>query len=108
LLIRFNGPRGSGRRWRPGPRTFDRGDELGQPEVEDLPDDVLQDPEWTRSGDTRRGRDGCRGPIPWQPGGPPYGFSPTGGGPLPASRPLGPGEPLPPDATVWLDAEEPA
>jgi alpha-glucosidase len=44
--------------------------------VEDLPDEVLQDPEWTRSGHARRGRDGCRVPIPWQPGGPPYGFSP--------------------------------
>jgi alpha-glucosidase len=76
--------------------------------VEDLPDDVLQDPEWTRSGHTRRGRDGCRGPIPWQPGVPPYGFSPPGGRPLPASGPLDPGEPPPPDATVWLGTGEPA
>ena len=46
--------------------------------MEDLPDEVLQDPEWTRSGRARRGRDGCQVPIPWRPGGPPYGFSPPG------------------------------
>ena len=33
---------------------------------------------WERSGHTDRGRDGCRVPIPWAPGGPPYGFSPPG------------------------------
>jgi alpha-glucosidase len=65
----------------PGSAYVYQGEELGLPEVEDLPDEVLQDPEWTRSGHTRRGRDGCRVPLPWTPGGPPYGFSPAGAAP---------------------------
>ena len=60
----------------PGSAYLYQGDELGLPEVEDLPDDAMQDPEWTRSGHTRRGRDGCRVPLPWTPTGPSYGFSP--------------------------------
>ena len=36
------------------------GEELGLPNV-DLPDDVLQDPVWERSGHTERGRDGWGG-----------------------------------------------
>jgi len=55
-----------------------QGEELGLPEVEDLPDDVLQDPAWERSGHTERGRDGCRVPVPWSGDKPPYGFSPGG------------------------------
>ena len=42
-----------------------QGEELGLPEVEDLPEEVLQDPTWERSGRTDRGRDGCRVPLPW-------------------------------------------
>ena len=44
-------------------------------EVLDLPDEVLQDPRWERSGHTVRGRDGCRVPIPWTSTGPSLGFS---------------------------------
>ena len=55
---------------------FFQGEELGLPEVEDLPVEALDDPVWERSGRTDRGRDGCRVPIPWEGGGPPYGFSP--------------------------------
>lgn len=44
------------------------------PEVEDLPEAVLDDPTWKRSGHTVRGRDGCRVPIPWSGSEPPYGF----------------------------------
>jgi alpha-glucosidase len=62
----------------PGGAYVYQGEELGLPEVEDLPTEVLADPAWERSGRTRRGRDGCRVPIPWEPGGPPYGFSPPG------------------------------
>ena len=62
----------------PGSAYLYQGDELALPEVEDLPEDALQDPEWTRSGHTRRGRDGCRVPLPWTPAGPSYGFSPPG------------------------------
>ncbi|WP_405524398.1 DUF3459 domain-containing protein [Streptomyces canus] len=53
-----------------------QGDELGLPEVEDLPVDVLEDPIWERSGHTDRGRDGCRVPIPWSGQAEPFGFSP--------------------------------
>jgi len=62
----------------PGGAYVYQGEELGLPEVEDLPDDVLQDPTWERSGHTDRGRDGCRVPIPWSGSEPPYGFSPDG------------------------------
>ena len=41
------------------------GEELGLPEVLDLPEDSLQDPIWERSGRTERGRDGCRVPLSW-------------------------------------------
>jgi alpha-glucosidase len=62
----------------PGGAYVYQGEELGLPEVEDLPAEALDDPVWERSGHTDRGRDGCRVPIPWAPGGPPYGFSPPG------------------------------
>jgi alpha-glucosidase len=62
----------------PGGAYVYQGDELGLPEVEDLPDDVLADPTWERSGHTDRGRDGCRVPLPWSGSAPPYGFSPDG------------------------------
>ena len=61
----------------PGGAYVYQGEELGLPEVEDLPDDVLQDPGWEQSGHTERGRDGCRVPIPWSGSAPPFGFSPT-------------------------------
>jgi alpha-glucosidase len=41
------------------------GEELGLPEVLDLPEASLQDPIWERSGRTERGRDGCRVPLAW-------------------------------------------
>jgi alpha-glucosidase len=58
----------------PGGAYVYQGDELGLPEVEDLPPDVLDDPTWRRSGHTERGRDGCRVPIPWSGDAPPFGF----------------------------------
>jgi alpha-glucosidase len=58
----------------PGGAYVYQGDELGLEEVEDLPDEVLQDPTWKRSGHTVRGRDGCRVPIPWSGTEPPFGF----------------------------------
>ncbi|MFC9680616.1 glycoside hydrolase family 13 protein [Streptomyces sp. NPDC056948] len=62
----------------PGGAYVYQGEELGLPEVEDLPEDLLQDPTWERSGHTDRGRDGCRVPIPWSGRTAPYGFSPDG------------------------------
>ncbi len=58
----------------PGGAYVYQGDELGLEEVEDLPDEVLQDPSWERSGHTVRGRDGCRVPLPWSGSEPPFGF----------------------------------
>ncbi|TCC64412.1 glycoside hydrolase family 13 protein [Kribbella pittospori] len=60
----------------PGGAYVYQGDELALPEVEDLPEDVLDDPTWERSGHTVRGRDGCRVPIPWSGSEPPFGFGP--------------------------------
>lgn len=58
----------------PGAVFIYNGAELGLPNVE-LPDEVLQDPTWERSGHTERGRDGCRVPIPWEGDRPPFGFT---------------------------------
>ena len=58
----------------PGAVFVYNGEELGLPNV-DLPDEVLQDPVWERSGHTGRGRDGCRVPMPWEGDAPPFGFS---------------------------------
>lgn len=58
----------------PGGLYVYQGEELGLPEVEDLPDHLLQDPIWARSAGTDRGRDGCRVPIPWSGKEPPFGF----------------------------------
>ncbi len=62
----------------PGSAFLYQGEELGLPEVEDLPESVLQDPVWPRSGYTVRGRDGCRVPLPWSGSEPPFGFGPDG------------------------------
>jgi alpha-glucosidase len=62
----------------PGGTYLYQGEELGLPEVEDLPEDVLQDPTWERSGHTVRGRDGCRVPLPWAGDHPPFGFTAAG------------------------------
>ncbi|MFZ9042655.1 MAG: alpha-amylase family glycosyl hydrolase [Ilumatobacteraceae bacterium] len=58
----------------PGSVYLYQGEELGLPEVWDLPADVLDDPVWENSGHTQKGRDGCRVPIPWTSDGPSYGF----------------------------------
>jgi alpha-glucosidase len=57
----------------PGAAYIYNGDELGLENVE-LPDEVLQDPTWKRSGYTERGRDGERVPLPWEGTEPPFGF----------------------------------
>ena len=61
----------------PGGAYIYQGQELGLPEVEDLPDDVLQDPRFEQTGRRSRGRDGCRVPIPWSGERAPFGFSPS-------------------------------
>jgi alpha-glucosidase len=61
----------------PGGVYLYQGEELGLPEVEDLPEDLLQDPTWERSGHRIRGRDGCRVPLPWAKNGESLGFGPN-------------------------------
>ena len=58
----------------PGSTYLYQGEELGLPEVEDLPADVLADPIWIRSEQTRKGRDGCRVPLPWDSTAKNFGF----------------------------------
>ena len=62
----------------PGSVYVYQGEELGLWEVEDIPDELRQDPMWERKGHNRidPGRDGCRVPIPWAGVEPPFGFSP--------------------------------
>ena len=62
----------------PGMGCLYQGDELGLPEVTDIPEHLLQDPTWTRSGRTVRGRDGCRVPLPWTRDGLTFGFGEGG------------------------------
>ena len=49
----------------PGGAYIYQGEELGLPEVVDIPKDRLEDPRWHMSGFTDPGRDGCRVPLPW-------------------------------------------
>ncbi|WP_129843805.1 glycoside hydrolase family 13 protein [Streptomyces sp. RFCAC02] len=60
----------------PGTGYLYQGEELGLPEVTDLPPDALRDPMWERTGHRVKGRDGCRVPLPWTADGPSYGFGP--------------------------------
>ncbi|WP_375386996.1 glycoside hydrolase family 13 protein [uncultured Amnibacterium sp.] len=66
----------------PGSAYLYQGEELGLPEVADLPIAALADPVWERHGHTAKGRDGCRVPLPWTTGGPSFGFG-AGGAHLP-------------------------
>lgn len=66
----------------PGSTYLYQGEELGLLEVADLKGEDLQDPIWLRDGMTRKGRDGCRVPLPWEPNGTSWGFG-TGGAHLP-------------------------
>jgi alpha-glucosidase len=61
----------------PGSSYIYQGEELGLPESTDMPDDARQDPTWSRSGHTERGRDGARVPMPWEGDRPSYGFGPS-------------------------------
>ncbi|WP_241253211.1 glycoside hydrolase family 13 protein [Streptomyces sp. W1SF4] len=82
----------------PGSAYVYQGEELGLPEVTDLPDAARQDPAFRRSPAGGRGgtggggaeagageaegqdglRDGCRVPLPWSGEEAPYGFGPGG------------------------------
>ncbi|TSB19208.1 glycoside hydrolase family 13 protein [Streptomyces benahoarensis] len=72
----------------PGSVYLYQGEELGLPEVTDLPDEARQDPAFLRrrsAADAASGssgqdglRDGCRVPLPWTPDGASYGFGDGG------------------------------
>ncbi|MEV8319936.1 glycoside hydrolase family 13 protein [Streptomyces sp. NPDC059900] len=73
----------------PGSAYVYQGEELGLPDVTDLPDEVRQDPSFHRASGQDGFRDGCRVPIPWTTEGSSYGFG-AGGSWLP--QPAGWGE----------------
>ncbi|MCD0452793.1 glycoside hydrolase family 13 protein [Actinocorallia sp. API 0066] len=56
----------------PGSAYLYQGEELGLPEVFDLPDAARQDPIFFQG--KGKGRDGCRVPLPWSGTAAPYGF----------------------------------
>lgn len=62
----------------PGSAYLYQGEELGLFEVPDLPAATLQDPIWQRTGHQRKGRDGCRIPLPWTMEGKSFGFGTNG------------------------------
>lgn len=62
----------------PGSVYLYQGEELGLPQVLDIPDDQRQDPTFHRSPGWDKGRDGCRVPLPWTEAGPSFGFGPGG------------------------------
>ncbi|MEU8465336.1 glycoside hydrolase family 13 protein [Streptomyces sp. NPDC029003] len=62
----------------PGSVYLYQGEELGLPEVEDLPPQARRDPVHFRSHGENPGRDGCRVPLPWSGQAPPFGFGPPG------------------------------
>jgi len=66
----------------PGSAYLYQGEELGLPEVADLPFSALEDPVHVRTGGRRKGRDGSRVPLPWTADGPSFGFG-AGGAHLP-------------------------
>jgi alpha-glucosidase len=83
LPTRYGGGPGGERRARaaallllglPGTVFLYAGQELGLEEVE-IPDEQRQDPIFFRTKGKRRGRDGCRVPIPWESDPPGFGFT---------------------------------
>ncbi|MFD3556460.1 glycoside hydrolase family 13 protein [Streptomyces goshikiensis] len=62
----------------PGSAYVYQGEELGLPEVTDLPDGVRQDPAFHRTAGQDGLRDGCRIPLPWSGTEAPYGFGDGG------------------------------
>lgn len=62
----------------PGSSYLYQGEELGLPEVGDIPGGMRQDPTYERSGGDDPGRDGCRVPLPWTATGTSFGFGGDG------------------------------
>jgi len=86
----------------PGSAYIYQGEELGLPEVTDIPDGARRDPTFRRTHGRVPGRDGCRVPIPWARSGVGFGFSRTDSG----ARPAAPWLPQPADwGSYSVDAE---
>ncbi len=66
----------------PGSSYLYQGEELGLPDVTDIPSDQMQDPQWFRGEGKFKSRDGCRVPLPWKASGSSFGFG-DGGSHLP-------------------------
>ncbi|GAA0391267.1 alpha-glucosidase [Acrocarpospora corrugata] len=62
----------------PGSAYLYQGEELGLPEVTEIPPEARQDPIFFRSNGEIPGRDGCRVPLPWSGTAPPFDFGPGG------------------------------
>ncbi|MEA5153704.1 glycoside hydrolase family 13 protein [Raineyella sp.] len=62
----------------PGSAYLYQGEELGLPEVGQIPAADRQDPTFFRTHGAEIGRDGCRVPLPWEPTGTSLGFGPYG------------------------------
>ncbi|WP_113701110.1 glycoside hydrolase family 13 protein [Nonomuraea lactucae] len=62
----------------PGSAYLYQGEELGLPEVKDIPPEARQDPVFLQSEGKIPGRDGCRVPLPWSDSGASLGFAPDG------------------------------
>lgn len=65
----------------PGVVYLYQGQELGLPEVADIPDAKRQDPAFARTHGAEGHRDGCRVPFPWTQSGSSFGFGPEGSAP---------------------------
>ena len=62
----------------PGSTYLYQGEELGLPEVGEIPDADRQDPTFFRNTGVEVGRDGSRVPLPWTAAGSSFGFGPEG------------------------------
>ena len=62
----------------PGSTYIYQGEELGLPEVTEIPDAERQDPTFFRNPGVDVGRDGCRIPLPWTGEAPSFGFGSDG------------------------------
>ncbi|MFM7030760.1 MAG: glycoside hydrolase family 13 protein [Micrococcales bacterium] len=66
----------------PGSTYLYQGEELGLQEVMDIPDELMQDPQFFRNPELGLSRDGCRVPLPWVANHEWFGFG-EGGAHLP-------------------------
>ncbi|MFF7633008.1 glycoside hydrolase family 13 protein [Kitasatospora sp. NPDC008050] len=87
----------------PGSVYLYQGEELGLPEVEDLPAAVIEDPMFHRTGGADPGRDGCRVPLPWTGAAPPFGFSANSQGAVGGTAGTVVAEPWLPQPNSWSE-----